>query len=296
MEKEILVLIDGMNYLWRSFSVPFSFESRQGTPLHVQTMFLKLLRRTLGVAYQETESKNISLVCAFDTCSSNDAREDIMSCYKKNRRSFEEDEDSPYKHLCYVKEVLKFLNIRWMDCEDYEADDAISYLAKNFVSFDDDSVKIAKTKSNSEKLIAFGNKRSQSRQSLIFSTDSDFYQTINEKVWQIRFKRKSKYELVTPAWIRSEVGISPEQYVDYKALKGDSADNISGVPGVGKVRAAKIINGELDWDISEHSSRIERNKSLIRFREDISVDYEPEGFNKKRLQMKNPEIFKACGF
>ncbi len=301
MEKKVLVLIDGMNYLWRSFSVPFSFESRKGTPLHVQTMFLKLLRRTLGVAYQETNSNNISLVCAFDTCSSNDAREDILGCYKKNRRSFEEDEDSPYKHLPYVKEVLNYLEIKSLDCEGYEADDAINFLANDFVSLNSDSgLKV--DSEGFESLIDSldtekpGDFENQARQSLIFSTDSDFYQCINDLIWQIRFKRKDNYELVTPEWIRDEVGITPEQYVDYKALKGDSADNISGVPGIGKVRAAKIINGDLDWDISDYSSQVERNRSLIRFREDVSVDYELGDFNRERLQMKNPEIFKACGF
>src|SRR5205814_10313310 len=51
----------------------------------------------------------------------------------------------------------------------------------------------------------------------------------------------SDMELFDPERVREKYGVGPEQFADYKALLGDTSDNIPGVPGIGKVTAAKLL-------------------------------------------------------
>ena len=105
MEK--LIIIDGHNFLWRAYSVPFKFFSKKGTPLHTTTMYLKLVRR--ATASIKDFSKNDSIVVVFDTETTNSNFE-LLKDYKTNRKEVSE-ENNPYQHIPHVQKALNFLNI-----------------------------------------------------------------------------------------------------------------------------------------------------------------------------------------
>ena len=98
----------------------------------------------------------------------------------------------------------------------------------------------------------------------------------------------SDYAFYDEAGIEERTGVRPDRYVEYAALRGDSSDNLPGVPGVGEKTAAKLINkyGGLDGifdhvdeqtpklreSLAEHEQRARTNLELMRLRHDAPVD------------------------
>jgi 5'-3' exonuclease len=93
----------------------------------------------------------------------------------------------------------------------------------------------------------------------IVSSDTDFYQAINERV---TIFNPIKKKFVNPK-------VDPKSYVRWKALKGDSSDNIEGFRGIGDVRATKMVSDSdlLDKFLSEgaNKQKFEHNVEMIRF-------------------------------
>jgi DNA polymerase-1 len=274
MKSETLLLIDGHNYLFRSFYVPFHFKTGKGTPLHVVSTFLKLLRRSVRAASRVGEVKQVGVIFDSDNLT---FRKQLLDEYKAGRVKFGEDEDSPYKHIPIVQRALKELEIfscRVLDIfdkTDIEADDLIASVAKSSQDY---------------------------RRVIISSADTDFYQSIDEKVTQLQLKKRERYQFVTVEYIRSKLSVDPSNYVFYKSLKGDSADNIKGIPGIGPKRAARIISGEYNLDLEPYKDLLELNQKLIKFKK---VEVDPQllkqmVFKKSSLDRSNPEIFRCCDF
>ncbi|MEY3987629.1 MAG: hypothetical protein RL080_969, partial [Actinomycetota bacterium] len=98
----------------------------------------------------------------------------------------------------------------------------------------------------------------------------------------------SDYALYDEKGIFERTGVTPAQYVDYAALRGDPSDNLDGLPGVGEKTAAKLLNqygslqaiiaaaGEqtpkLKAAIVEHADRVVRNSELMRLRRDVPIE------------------------
>ncbi len=274
MKLKNVLLIDGHNFLFRSFYVPFEFHTHKGTPLHVVSTFLKLLRRSVSAVSKETALTHIGVIFDSDICT---FRKKLRDDYKAGRKKFEEGEDSPYKHAPIVRQALDDLGIFNVEVTDLiqdadiEADDLIGTLANNL---------------------------QKDRFTFISSADTDFYQLISERVNQLHLKKKDKYEFVNPDYIKTKLSINPEDYVLYKSLKGDSADNISGISGIGPVRAAKIINGEYNIDLEKYKDVLELNEKLISLKF-VDVDeaiFSEMGFEMNCFDKSNPDIFKSCDF
>ena len=119
-----------------------------------------------------------------------------------------------FKDLPLVKQAAERLQVSWFECVDHEADDLISTLAI------------------------------QLRSSLVFimSTDRDFYQLVDDRVKILRGAKLGKPDLVGTEDIRSRYSVTPEQWCDYRALTGDPADGVPGVPNVGPKRAARLLS------------------------------------------------------
>ena len=85
---------------------------------------------------------------------------------------------------------------------------------------------------------------------MIVTGDRDVYQLVEDPRVRVLYNRRgvSDYALYDEAGIVERTGVTPAQYVDYAALRGDPSDNLPGVPGVGEKTAAKLVStyGGLD--------------------------------------------------
>ncbi len=139
--------------------------------------------------------------------------------YKAGRHATPEDLLSQFPD---AKECLKLMGLHVLELAGYEADDIQGTVAK-----------LAHAEPDTE--------------SYILSGDRDLLQLIDDKV-TVLLATNSDTKVMREAEFREEYGISPEAFVDMKALMGDSSDNIPGVAGIGKKTAATLIEqfGSLD--------------------------------------------------
>ncbi len=266
-----LIIIDGHNFLWRAYSVPFKFFSKKGTPLHTTTIYLKLVRR--AVSSVKDFSKKDSVVVVFDTDTTNDNFE-LSENYKANRKEFAKGEDNPYAHIPHIQKALDFLNIKYLEIPNIEADDTIASISKSFC------------------------KKSPTNKAYIVSSDTDFYQLLNKQTFILKLKQGDDCEIIKSKCIKEKLGVTPKQYIDFKCLTGDAADNIKGISGVGKITAKKIICKEIDFDFDKHKEVLDLNKKLITLNCDCKKQWRFGDFfcKSELLDIPNPKIFEKCGF
>lgn len=210
---------------------------------------------------------------AFDTDTTNDNFE-LLADYKANRKSFEKQEDSPYAHLPYIKKALDFLNISYLEIPNIEADDIIASIASDFC------------------------KNHKLNNSYIFSSDTDFYQLLSNHIFIVKLKSGDEHEVIDSEYINKKLGINPSQYIEFKSLIGDYADNIKGIKGAGPITAKKIIYKEINFDYDAHKEILDMNKKLISLNCNCEKQWELKNFsyNKNILSISNKEIFENCGF
>lgn len=178
----------------------------------VTTTFLNDLKTLV----RRTVSKRI--IVLFDHPNSSNPRRQIYPDYKNNR---EEDPGAKYAVAeCALACTAQGIPI-WWD-ENYEADDLMSSIIQ--ASSDD-------------------------RQILVYSSDRDLYRNVRQNVTQLNASLfNERHEFMTPQKVLEKYGVTPEQWVDYYALKGDSGDGIPGVKDIGPTTAVKLIQkfGSLD--------------------------------------------------
>lgn len=261
--KRTLLIIDGHNFLFKAYGVPFKFNSKKGTPLHVVTTYTSLIRRAVNA----TKCTDIAIV--FDT-EGKTSNHDLSDEYKANRKlDYSNDEDSPFKHLPYIKKVLSYLKIKSFEKRGIEADDIVASLATQYLN------------------------QHEGGKVVIASSDSDFYQLLSNKVSILHFGNKGVNVFFTTKSLKEKLSITPKQYVFFKSLTGDSADNIVGVAGIGKIRAKNIVNKVIPFDIVPHKSLLERNEKLVRLNSEINVckNWKTLELNTRISTMKNQDIF-----
>ena len=262
-----LIIVDGHNFLFKSYAIPFEFHSPKGTPLHVVSTFLKLVRTSVAIV-STTSNENVQLAIIFDS-----QRENTNSMldkeYKANRKQdFSKDENSPFIHYPFIRQVLDYLGVYNIESFNDEADDYIASLAAQ-----------------------------AGEKTYIVSSDSDFFQLLNQDIYQLKLKKKAKYETLGKEEIESKLGVKIEDYVFYKALMGDPTDNIRGIPQIGSKRAGAIIRGELEYDLSPHKELIARNIKLITLNTTVSIDKKADfNFDSEKMRLKNKDIFDELGF
>lgn len=259
-----VLIIDGLNFLWKAYSAPFEFSSEKGVRLDVITVFLSLLRACI-----EKSEANYAVVVFDHPQADNFRLED--DDYKTNRvQDFSEADDSPFHHLDNLKKVLDYLFIGWIESDLAEADDVIFTLAKSFVG-----------------------------RVYIASSDTDFYQCVDDRVKILKVRGSKNIEVLDEEWVYKRLGAKPNQYVLYKSLTGDKADNIAGVKGVGPKTAARIINDpDLAKNYEENKDLILKNIKLIELIEvdGIGIDWDKLKLSGRMVELKNADIFKKLGF
>ncbi len=264
MGDEKLLVVDGSNFLWKAYSAPFEFSSKNGTRLDVITVFLSLLRACIEV------SNATRVVVVFDHPQASNYRLEDEE-YKSNRaKDFSEAEDSPFHHLDNLKMVLNYLGVAHIESDLAEADDIIFTLVNNYPG-----------------------------DVFIASSDTDFYQCVDDRVKILKVRGPKNIEVLDVDFIINRLGIRPSEYVLFKSLTGDKADNIEGVRGVGPKTAAKIVNDlEFAKPFSIYNETINKNMALIKLIsvEGLNVDWESTFIDTKLLNLSNAAVFDSLGF
>lgn len=203
-----LVLIDGHSILNRAFyGLPLLTNSK-GIYTNAVYGFLNIMFKILD------EEKANYLAVAFDLKAPT-FRHLEYADYKGTRKSMP---DELREQVPLIKEVLASMNIEILTKEGFEADDILGTVAKKFASSD---LEVS-----------------------IVSGDRDLLQLADEHI-KIRIpKTKSGQTLIQdyyPQNVIEEYGVSPLEFIDVKALMGDTSDNIPGVPSIGEKTATNII-------------------------------------------------------
>ena len=203
-----VLLIDGHSMAYRAFfALPAeNFTTAQGQHTNAIYGFATMLLSLLS------SEKPTHVAVAFDV-SRKTFRSEIFPEYKANRAKTPDEFRS---QMSYLHELVTAFGITSFEVEGFEADDIIATIAKQA------------ERENAEVFICTG--------------DRDSFQLVNEKTTVLYPKRGvSDLTRMTPDAVQEKYGMSPEQYPDFAALRGDPSDNLPSVPGVGEKTAAKWI-------------------------------------------------------
>lgn len=210
--KNNLLIVDGHNLLFQMFfGMPNKIINKDNKQVQGVLGFLgallkiiKLLNANYAIVVFDGETKPL--------------RKEIDQNYKANRVDYSNvpEEDNPFSQLEFIKTTLKHLKIMFLEASNgIEADDIIAHLTY---------------KNKADKNI------------FIMSKDTDFFQLLNShNVAQVYYKGKNT-KIMYEEDVILRTGVSCASYADFKALVGDSSDNLKGVPKIGVKTAAKLIN------------------------------------------------------
>ena len=210
-----LLLLDGHSLAYRAFfALPVeNFNTITGQPTNAVYGFTAMLINQL----RDEHPTHVGV--AFDV-GRKTFRNETYAEYKAGRS----ETPAPFRgQLSLIQEVLGALRIPMVSVEGYEADDVIATLA---------------TQAEALGMAV-----------LIGTGDRDAIQLVNEHV-TVLYPRRGVSELVrfTPEEVQARYGLTPAQYPDFAALRGDPSDNLPSIPGVGEKTAAKWVRdfGSLD--------------------------------------------------
>ena len=201
-----LLLLDGHSLAYRAFfALPAeNFSTTTGQPTNAVYGFTAMLINVLR------DEQPTHLAVAFDRSEPTFRHEQYVE-YKANRRETPEDFRS---QLSLIFEVLDALGIARLSAPGYEADDVIATLA---------------TRAENEGMDV-----------LIVTGDRDVLQLVDDHVTALLTRRGiTEMSRFTPAAVEEKYGLTPQQYPDFAAIRGDPSDNLPGIPGVGEKTATK---------------------------------------------------------
>lgn len=214
------LIIDGNSILNRAFYGNLRpLTTKEGIPTNAIYTMLNMIKKHLDAIKPEY------VMVAWDL-KAKTFRHKACDFYKANRKGMPEELAI---QLPYAKECLSLLGLKLMELEGYEADDLIGTATR----FEHDS----------------------DVHSYVLTGDRDSLQLINESTSVILTKTKEDVVYDTEKFI-ADYGVTPTQYIDVKAIMGDSSDNIPGVSGIGEKGAFKLISefGSLDKLYEEYAS------------------------------------------
>ncbi|MBR3157383.1 DNA polymerase I [Candidatus Saccharibacteria bacterium] len=210
-----LVLIDGKSVFYRGYYAMGALSLPDGTPTGGVYGFAAI---AMEIVKKLDPTK---VVVAWDSKTSTSKRRAIFKDYKAGRVKPGEDF---YTQIPLLQELIKDLGWSFVEVENYEADDIIGTLSREADEAGD-------------------------YETYIISSDLDMLQIVdsNTHMWRI-LKGFTNIEKINVPELETKYNIKKNQFLDLKALKGDSSDNIPGVPGIGEKTAAKLLNdyGDLD--------------------------------------------------
>ncbi len=230
--KNKLLLIDGSSVAFRAFFALYNqidrFKNHSG--LHTNAIYgFHLMLDHMMKRVQPTH-----VLVAFDAGKTT-FRTELFADYKAGRAK---TPDEFREQFPYIRDMLGALGIAFYELEHYEADDIIGTLDKM----------AERTEIPFDVTIVSGDK------DLIQLTDAN-------TVVEISKKGVAEFEEFTPAYLMDKMGLTPEQFIDLKALMGDKSDNIPGVTKIGEKTGLKLLHeyGSLEG-IYEHIDSFKPSK------------------------------------
>ncbi|MFD1360489.1 5'-3' exonuclease [Lentibacillus salinarum] len=255
-QQHTIMLVDGMALLFRGFyATAFrgnAMKTPGGIPANGVYQFMRYFLDAAG-KFAPTH-----IICCWDM-GSKTFRTDLYDGYKANR-SDPPEELIPQFDL--VKEVMEAFDIPNIGLENFEADDCIGTLAKQYATNHD---------------------------VLILTGDQDILQLVDDGI-SVAIMRKGigNYERFEAHTFVAKKGIHPQQIVDLKGLMGDTSDNYPGVKGIGEKTALKLIQeygtidqllenldklpGGIQKKIDQNMEMLHLSRTLAEIRCDLSVD------------------------
>jgi DNA polymerase-1 len=251
-----LFLVDGNNLAYRAFfALPEELATSEGFSTNALLGFTNMLFKLL------TDYRPKGVAVAWDTRPVH--RMEISEEYKVERRPMPDLLREQFPHFRPIVEAFGYRNLEY---EGWEADDVIATLATRA---DEAGVKTC-----------------------VVSTDRDAFQLCTENVCLMMTPRGvADVHVYTPERVEARYGIPPERVPDFIGLKGDTSDNIPGVPGIGDKTAGQLVaqygslEGVLEHAdelsparsraITEHADQARASKDLATMRRDLDIDCDP---------------------
>lgn len=264
-----LLLIDGHSMAYRAFyALPVeNFTTAMGQHTNAiygfATMLISLIK----------EEKPTHVAVAFDV-SRKTFRSDIFPEYKANRASTPDEFRS---QMSYLHEFIDGCGIEHFQLEGYEADDLIATISKKA--------------------------ESEGFEILICTGDRDSFQLVNEKTTVLYPKRGvSEMARMTPDAVIEKYGMTPAQYPDFAALRGDPSDNLPSIPGVGEKTAAKWVveygslkkllsevdkvGGKVGQALRDNIDNVIRNRELTQLVHDAPITFALDSMEWKGIDLE----------
>lgn len=248
------MLIDGNSLTYRAFfALPTDLTTASGQVTNAVLGFTSMLVNLVR------DHRPDQVVVTFDRPEPT-FRHERLDTYKANRES---TPDLLVQQMGLVREVVDVLALPVVEMAGFEADDVIATLATQAAAGGRDVV--------------------------IVTGDRDSYQLVQDPHVRVLYNKRgvSDYALYDEQGILDRTGVTPAQYVDYAALRGDPSDNLPGVPKVGEKTAAKLITtyGDLDGifahvdeqtpalraNLAEHERQARTNAELMRLVRDVPL-------------------------
>ena len=252
-----LFLVDGNNLAYRAFfALPEELATSDGFSTNALLGFTNMLFKLL------TDYRPKGVAVAWDTRPVH--RTEISDTYKADRRPMP---DLLREQFPYFRPIVEAFGYRNLEFEGWEADDVIATLATRA---DAAGVKTC-----------------------VVSTDRDAFQLVSENVCLMMTPRGvSDVNVYTPERVELRYGIPPDRVPDFIGLKGDTSDQIAGVPGIGDKTAGQLIAqfGSLENlldSIDEvsgakrketlrlYADQARQSKLLATMRRDLDIDFDP---------------------
>ncbi len=257
-ERSRLLLLDGHSLAYRAFfALPVeNFSTTDGQPTNAVYGFTAML---INVLRDEAPTH---VAVTFDVSKRN-FRHEAYADYKATRSESPADFKG---QVSLVHEVLDALRIPVVTAEGFEADDVIATLATQAAA---DGMDV-----------------------LIVTGDRDAFQLVDERITVLYNSRGvSDMRRMTPAAVEEKYGLSPQQYPEFAALRGDPSDNLPGIPGLGEKTATKLIQqygdigglvdhvdevkGKVGDNLRAGLSNVMRNRQLTELIRDVPLSAGP---------------------
>ena len=255
-----LFLVDGNNLAYRAFfALPEELATSEGFPTNALLGFTNMLFKLLS----DYRPKGVAVAWDTRPVHRHAQAEAVEVVYKEGRRPMPDLLAEQFPHF---RPIVAAFGYRNLEFEGWEADDVIATLA---------------TRADEEGI-----------RTCVVSTDRDAFQLVSENVCLMMTPRGvSDVNVYTPERVEARYGIRPDQIPDFIGLKGDTSDNIPGVPGIGDKTAGQLVaqygslEGVLEHveelsparrkNLTEFGEQAQAAKVLATMRRDLELDCDP---------------------
>jgi DNA polymerase-1 len=242
-----LALLDGHSLAYRAFyALPADLATATGQVTNAAYGFTSMLIKLLGDEHPD------AIAVAWDLRGPT-FRSERYPEYKAQRES---PPDLFRSQLPLIREVLDSLRITQVGVPGFEADDVIATLATQA--------------------------QTEGWNVIIVTGDRDAFQLVTDGITVLYTRRGISDTIAADAvYVEERYGVRPDQYLDYAALRGDTSDNLPGVPGVGEKTAAKLIGGYGDLNgLYEHLDEM-----TPKLRENLENNREQAMLNRELMDL-----------